>query len=131
EISRKVSHHGLSIVPYNDHTQDNAYAGATDSYHSTIKGGKIRYAGDVANSPYDKAAGHNVDDTGKPILDASGNPYVGQGGGSNSVITYSPVTWFRYIHHHRGHRSGAQPDEILFHEMVHAARQMRGIAENK
>src|SRR5258708_23434633 len=24
-------------------------------------------------------------------------------------------------------KSGAQPDEILFHEMVHATRQMRGI----
>src|SRR5262245_24897674 len=131
EISRKVSHHGLTIVPYNDHTQDNAYAAPTDSLHATVKGGKLRYAGDAKNSPYDKKAGHNVDDTGKPVLDDKGHAYAGQGGGSDSIITYSPVTWFHYIHNHPAHRSGAQPDEVLFHEMVHAARQMRGIAENK
>jgi hypothetical protein len=132
EMSRRVSHHGLTVIPYNNHKEDNAYASATDFVHATRKGGFERYAGDAKNSPYDIAAGHNVDDTGRKILGADGKPVKGQGDGSDAKILFSPTTWFHYLHKQKGHKhtSGAQPDEILLHEMIHAARDMRGVAEN-
>jgi hypothetical protein len=132
EIRKRTGTHSLTIVPYNNHKEDNAYASATDYQHATIKGGLERYNGDVKNSPYDKKAGHNVDETGLAILGADGKAITGLGGGSNSNVTYSPSTWYKHIHKDKGHKSssGAQPDEILLHEMVHAVRQMRGIAES-
>jgi hypothetical protein len=48
-------------------------------------------------------------------------------GGSNPVVKFTPVRFTNFCNaQKKGHKSGAQPDEVLFHEMVHATRQMRG-----
>ena len=65
---------------------------------------------------------------GTPKFDSAGNPIMGIGGGSDSVIYYSP----RQFHNNsssRGQRVavGLRRDEALFHEMVHSLRQMAGV----
>ena len=99
----------LTIMPYNadDKKSDkyNAYAFGTDADHATVKGGHW--------------------------TDTKGKVHDGLGGGSDSVIHFSSSTWFSYVHTHKGHTSGAHPDEILLHEMVHSLRQMIGKSEQK
>jgi hypothetical protein len=103
------SHHFMKIIPY-EQAQLNAFASPTDLLHATRKGKPERSGGD----------GHE--------LLANGKPVIGKGGGSDSDISFTPGMFTKYCNQHKnGHRSGAQPDEVLFHEMVHATRQMRGI----
>jgi hypothetical protein len=106
----KRSHHHMKIIPY-EKVKLNAFASPEDWLHATKKGQPERSGAD-----------------GHVVLDAHGNPIIGQGGGSNSDVSYTPIMFTRYCNQHKtGHRSGAQPDEVLFHEMVHATRQMRGL----
>jgi len=58
-----------------------------------------------------------------PIRDASGNPVVGTGAGTNSVVWHNAG---RLGPKHPTKVPGYQPDEVLYHELVHATRQMRG-----
>jgi len=65
-------------------------------------------------------------EAGKPQLDSDGDPIDdsldGMGYGSDSIINYTPNMW-------QGQGGPAHlPDEIVFHELVHAARQMRGVS---
>jgi hypothetical protein len=106
----KRSHHFMKIVPY-EQAQLNAFASAKDVLHATRKGQPERSGVD-----------------GHTLLDGHGKPIVGKGGGSDSDVSFTPLMFTKYCKQHKnGHRSGAQPDEVLFHEMVHATRQMRGI----
>ena len=103
------SHHLMKIVPLEN--VFNAFAGPTDMLHATQKGQVERSGAD-----------------GHVLLDGLGKPIVGKGGGSDSVVSFTPLTFSKYCNQQKnGHKSGAQPDEVLFHEMVHATRQMRGI----
>jgi hypothetical protein len=103
------SHKRMSIVPLDKVV--NAFAGAKDLLHATQKGAVERSGA-----------------TGAPLLDIRGKPIIGQGGGSDSTVSFTPLTFSKYCSQHkRGHKSGAHPDEVLFHEMVHATRQMRGL----
>ena len=62
---------------------------------------------------------------GGPMRDAAGNLVLGTGGGSNSVVWYTPGM---YSDKRRASgRPGRNPDEVLFHELVHASREMRGV----
>jgi len=100
--------HKIKIVPLEG--VFNAFAGANDLRHATLRGHVERSGRD-----------------GHVLLDAHGKPIKGVGGGSDSVISYTPKTFRKFcMTHKRGHKSGAQPDEVLFHEMVHSTRQMRG-----
>jgi hypothetical protein len=66
------------------------------------------------------AAGAPVPDShGWVVRDASGRPEVGTGKGTRARIRFNP-----------GEDKGAgyRPDENLFHELVHASRDMRGVA---
>lgn len=68
-------------------------------------------------------------DNALPRTDAAGNPIRGTGGGSDSIIAFTPSQWLtRGIadHRHQTVQVGARRDEILFHEMVHSIRQMAG-----
>src|SRR5262245_16369942 len=53
---------------------------------------------------------------------------VGTGRGTNSTVEYSPAMWGA-----KGYAKvdapGYDADEIIFHEMVHASRQLRGIQD--
>lgn len=108
EFVNRSTHH-MTIVPY-ELKELNAFAAAQDPLHATKKGEFERSGRD----------GHVLLDHGKPI--------IGLGGGSDSDVNFTPLIYRKYCNQHKnGHRSGAQPDEILFHEMVHATRQMRGL----
>jgi hypothetical protein len=105
----KRSRHLMTIVPY-EQAQLNAFASATDLLHATPRGQAER-------------SGAN----GQVLVDGLGKPIIGRGGGSDSKVSFTPVMFTRYCNQHKhGHKVGAQPDEVLFHEMVHATRQMRG-----
>jgi Effector protein len=109
EFTRR-SHHLMTILPY-EQAQLNAFAAAKDLRHATLKGQVER-------------SGAN----GQVLLDAQGKPIIGLGGGSDSDISFTPVMFTKFCNQQKpGHKAGAQPDEVLFHEMVHATRQMRGI----
>ena len=105
----KRSNHLMKIIPLEN--VFNAFAGPTDWLHATEKGQVERSGAD-----------------GHVLLDNNGKPIVGQGGGSDSVVSFTPLTFSKYCSQQKhGHKSGAHPDEVLFHEMIHATRQMRGI----
>ncbi|MFL4968839.1 MAG: M91 family zinc metallopeptidase [Xanthobacteraceae bacterium] len=53
---------------------------------------------------------------------------LGSGKGTNSTIGYTPQMWGRNGAS-KINAPGYEPDEIIFHEMVHASRQMRGVQE--
>jgi hypothetical protein len=105
----KHPHHLMKIVPLEN--VFNAYAAATDLLHATRSGQVERSGAD-----------------GGILFDFKGKPIVGQGGGSDSVVSFTPLTFSKYCSQQKkGHKVGAQPDEVLFHEMVHATRHMRGL----
>ena len=66
-----------------------------------------------------------------PLNDASGSQkrYT-KGGGTTSTIKFTPSQWLTSgvaQHQHKTIGAGARQDEILFHEMAHAIRQMAGV----
>jgi hypothetical protein len=65
---------------------------------------------------------------GKPVLDADGNPQkiVGTQAGSGVFLYYSP--WL-YGPNGTAHKTGpgTDPDESLYHELVHCSRLMKGV----
>jgi hypothetical protein len=103
------SSHLLKIIPY-EGTQLNAFASAVDYRHATRKGAVERSGAD-----------------GSVLHDSHGKTIVGLGGGSNAEISFTPIKYTRYCRQNKAHKAGAQPDEVLFHEMTHATREMRGI----
>ncbi|MBL8250499.1 MAG: hypothetical protein JNK31_02395 [Candidatus Competibacter sp.] len=62
---------------------------------------------------------------GAPILDDNRRPTseIGTGKGSDVVLFYSPEDWERKD---STDGPGFEPDEVLFHELVHATRDLRG-----
>jgi hypothetical protein len=64
------------------------------------------------------------DSDGGPKRDDAGKLVLGTGEGSNALIWYTPGM---YSDKRRPSGPGHQPDEVLFHELVHASRQMRGV----
>lgn len=69
-------------------------------------------------------------DNALPRTDAAGNPIQGTGGGSDSVIAFTPAQWLTSGIADRQKKTisaGWRRDEILFHEMVHSVRQMIGV----
>ena len=110
EFGLRAPTHMMSITPY-EAVELNAYATAKDLLHATLKGQVER-------------SGAN----GQILTDAQGKSITGQGGGSDADVSFTPIIWTKYCNQNKhAHRSGAQPDEILFHEMVHATRQLRGV----
>ena len=103
------STHNLKIYPF-EGDGVNASARTKDLAHATVKGETVR----------------NGDD-GYEILGDDGKPIMGLGGGTDSEISFTPIIYAHYCRTHKKHKSGMRPDEVLFHEMTHATRQMRGI----
>ena len=66
---------------------------------------------------------------GHLYIDHSGNVVRGVGGGANALIFYSSF-WFD-ARKNRAATPGVPPDEVLFHEMVHASRIMRGVVNKE
>jgi len=89
------------IVPYRD-GKLNAYEWGRDDIAETAKGA---------------------------LVDRSelGNSELGSGEGSDAVIEFTPDIW-------KGEAMrppSDAPDEVLFHELVHASRTMRGVSDKK
>jgi|GEM_PF-6210259 len=69
-------------------------------------------------------------DTGMPRMDPLGNQFRGSGGGSDSIISFTPDQWLTSgvaDSQHKAILAAARRDEVLFHEMVHSVRQMAGV----
>jgi hypothetical protein len=63
---------------------------------------------------------------GAPISSLVGSE-KGTGKGASVIIYYSVRTWTdTYFPHYTDGEAGFQPDEVLFHELVHATRRIRG-----
>jgi Effector protein len=65
-------------------------------------------------------------------LDRMANPFdenyddrVGTGRGANAIVNFTPGMWTGSALR----KPGNGPDEVLFHELVHASRQMRGVQD--
>jgi fructose-specific component phosphotransferase system IIB-like protein len=56
----------------------------------------------------------------------NGHRRVGTGDGSRSTIRYTPGMWGP-TGAAKIHTASFEPDELIYHEMVHASRQMRGV----
>ena len=54
-------------------------------------------------------------------LDGAGRPVIGSGAGTHAEIRYTPRMY------HPSDGPGQAPDEVLFHELVHASREMKGV----
>ena len=101
----------LRIVPYNG-ARRNATAGPVDGRAARPTGRRIYNCRDAM-----------------PRTDPHGNPLRGTGGGSDVTLRFTPSQWLTSgISQSRGNtiRAGARRDEVLFHEMLHAIRQMAG-----
>jgi Effector protein len=90
----------LDIVP-NWESRVNSHTTANDGAHATARGKLIEYG--------------DPDDLS-----------VGEGGGSDSTIEFTPGMYTGSIMA----REAKAPDEVLFHELVHASRQMRGVEDS-
>lgn len=75
----------------------------------------------------DGLRGNNADSyaKGAPIRDDDNAPAggVGTGRGSDVVLYYSPADWLAK----NASSTGALPDEVLFHELIHVTRELRGL----
>jgi hypothetical protein len=62
------------------------------------------------------------------LVNRRGEGWQGSGRGSDSRIAFTPSRFSTYCSKKSsvGKAAGAQPDDILLHEIVHAMRQMRG-----
>ena len=109
------TNHQMTIIPNRERILrgqlPNAYARYVYQQEATKRGMALR----------------KRDDPGTLELDSLGLPTFGLGTGSSTYVDFTPAMFARYCRHHKRHKSGAQPDEVLFHEMVHAAREMRGV----
>jgi hypothetical protein len=101
----------LAIQPFRPSVDNeiNADAFGFSSVHSTMAGLWVR-----------DAEGHIVHDS------ETGERILGLGGGSPAIIDYSPEMWGKSGSAHVS-GPGSQPDEVLCHELVHAAREMKGV----
>jgi hypothetical protein len=68
-------------------------------------------------------------DNGKIVL-IDGKRVLGLGTGADSYVKFTPAVFAEYCAKNKDpqKKSGAQPDEVLFHEMVHAVRDMLGLS---
>jgi hypothetical protein len=111
----------MTIKPFNKFDKNftfeqNAFAKPDDLSTATPKGQRIL------------ACGHDPD-TGtraaSVLTDPTGQPFRGQGGGSDTVIRFNALMW-QPPAGGGAVAPGAEADEILLHEMTHGLRQMRG-----
>jgi hypothetical protein len=80
---------------------------------------QVRVPGDLPNTP-------QVEKAGDLRLDATGQPIIGTGEGSNVTIEYNPITWIVETLR-TGHIGNFLPDDVLVHELTHGLRMLEGL----
>jgi len=117
------------FVPDGSCTPDtrNAYAKPKDWPGATSKGDWI-YKNDNSKTARDE----RFDPVMEPglvrrLLGLPPEPVVGTGTGSDVIVAFSPEMWGHgNVCASPGGEPGSSPSEVLFHEFVHAYRQLRG-----
>jgi hypothetical protein len=106
EIAR--AQHSISIVPQreaeNDDKRDNAGADADSNEGATAKGEPVRLSDGSIRQPRQ----------------------TGTGRGSDIKVEFTPSHWSRLVGSSGRHGPGMNAEDVLFHEMVHAARAVTG-----
>jgi hypothetical protein len=97
----------VRIIPYWDYLNPHANAVPWDGVNETAGGVAVWIAAT------EKGAAGWLDNAGKPV--------IGTGAGTSSEVRYTPSMY------RASQGPGRAPDEILFHELVHASREMRGV----
>lgn len=105
----------------------NAYAAAEDLDDATMKG-EYYYQHDDPNTTrderFDPVMTHSLL---KDLLGLPQEPLAGTGAGSDVTVSFTPKMWgFGNICSATGGQPGSSPSQVLFHEMVHGFRMMRG-----
>ena len=115
-----ASRHSLRVLPHWHWKQANLAGPRNASVRPVRPGEKLASA--VNGTFSNTVAAHAK---GAPILDDNRKPTseVGTGQGSDVVVFYSPEDWERKD---STDSPGFEPDEVLFHELVHATRDLRG-----
>ncbi len=81
----------------------------------------LRFPGDLPNTP-------QVERAGQVRTGGDGAAILGTGTGSNTTIQYHPMPWLMETFR-TGRVGNVMPDDVLFHELVHALRMMSGMVE--
>ncbi|GEM_PF-1161042 len=112
--------HSLRIMPH-WHWKQALLAGPRNSSPRPVRVGEK--LAEVVNGTFPNTAAAYA--KGARILDDSRRPtsQTGTGKGSDVVLFYSPEDWEYKI---STEGPGFEPDEVLFHELVHVTRDLRG-----
>jgi Effector protein len=100
---------------------------------------------DSHGTPFDHDAALHATARGTPLYrNGRETREIGLGGGADMVLQYTPNNWGAYREHYlsgqnlgpptglaRSSGPGSDPDEVLYHELVHATRYLRGVLSLK
>jgi hypothetical protein len=98
----------VRIIPYWDYLHPSADATPWDGVNETAGGLAVWIAATTRGAT--------------AWLDNAGRPVIGTGAGTSCEVRYTPSMY------HASDGPGEAPDEVLFHELVHASRNMKGVS---
>ncbi len=110
----------IRIVPYTGGDCNASTRPANPSDAAPPRPGGKLYAGNPDSAYFDPKKGKLVPTTRDDLA-----TYTGTGKGSDTTVNYSPNTYVKSACF--GGLYGSQPDEALFHELVHGYRHLRGM----
>jgi len=107
----------------------NAYASAEDTQAATPKG-EFAFKDDNPKTPrderFDPVMDPTIENALRGLLGLPQEPMVGTGNGSNVSIHFTPGMWGYGNICAAPVGPGSSPSQVLFHEMAHGYREMRG-----
>ncbi|MCZ2146858.1 MAG: hypothetical protein LC126_03675 [Bryobacterales bacterium] len=118
EIMRSPMGKVVRIIPIAFGTQD-ARSVPADTRGASPYNEPLKFPGDLPNTAQREQAG-------QVVTDASNQPVLGTGDGSNVTIRYDALTWLMGPMQ-TGRIGNLMPDDVLVHELLHALRMMMGL----